>query len=130
MERLTSQGIFGNGKLIDIDGVRVEFPDGWGLVRASNTTPMLTLRFEADNKINYSLHNPQEWGMCGNGMLYLENSSWEKKGNSLVIHAKGGYFIESVFEYVIEYDIAQITDTELRLVNKNIIQSSTGPSTY
>lgn len=31
-----------------IDGLRVDFPDGWGLVRASNTTPCLTLRFEAD----------------------------------------------------------------------------------
>jgi phosphomannomutase/phosphoglucomutase len=32
---------------IDIDGVRVVFPDGWGLVRASNTGPLLVLRFEA-----------------------------------------------------------------------------------
>jgi phosphomannomutase/phosphoglucomutase len=34
-------------KTIDIDGVRVVFPDGWGLVRASNTGPLLVLRFEA-----------------------------------------------------------------------------------
>jgi len=33
--------------VIDIDGVRVLFPDGWGLVRASNTQPALVLRFEA-----------------------------------------------------------------------------------
>ncbi|MEO0083289.1 MAG: phosphomannomutase/phosphoglucomutase [candidate division WOR-3 bacterium] len=33
--------------IIDIDGVRVIFPDGWGLVRASNTQPVLVLRFEA-----------------------------------------------------------------------------------
>ena len=32
---------------IDIDGARILFPDGWGLVRASNTNPYLTLRFEA-----------------------------------------------------------------------------------
>ena len=31
----------------DIDGVRVTFPDGWGLVRASNTQPVLVMRFEA-----------------------------------------------------------------------------------
>jgi phosphomannomutase/phosphoglucomutase len=31
---------------IDIDGVRIKFPDGWGLLRASNTNPYLTLRFE------------------------------------------------------------------------------------
>jgi phosphomannomutase/phosphoglucomutase len=34
-------------KVIDIDGARVEFGDGWGLVRASNTQPALVVRFEA-----------------------------------------------------------------------------------
>ena len=34
-------------KVVDIDGARVEFPDGWGLVRASNTQPVLVMRFEA-----------------------------------------------------------------------------------
>jgi phosphomannomutase/phosphoglucomutase len=33
--------------IVDIDGVRVLFDDGWGLVRASNTQPALVLRFEA-----------------------------------------------------------------------------------
>ena len=33
--------------VIDVDGMRVRFPDGWGLVRASNTQPALVLRFEA-----------------------------------------------------------------------------------
>jgi len=37
-------------KVIDIDGVRVDFPDGWGLVRASNTQPALVLRFEAETR--------------------------------------------------------------------------------
>ena len=32
---------------VTVDGVRVTFPDGWGLVRASNTQPLLVLRFEA-----------------------------------------------------------------------------------
>ncbi len=34
-------------EVIDIDGVRVQFDDGWGLVRASNTQPVLVLRFES-----------------------------------------------------------------------------------
>jgi phosphomannomutase/phosphoglucomutase len=34
-------------KIVDIDGLRVVYPDGWGLVRASNTQPVLVLRFEA-----------------------------------------------------------------------------------
>ena len=33
-----------------IDGLRADYKDGWGLVRASNTTPSLVLRFEADNQ--------------------------------------------------------------------------------
>jgi phosphomannomutase/phosphoglucomutase len=34
-------------EVVEIDGVRVLFPQGWGLVRASNTQPVLVLRFEA-----------------------------------------------------------------------------------
>ena len=36
--------------VIDVDGVRVRFPDGWGLIRASNTQPALVLRFEAQSE--------------------------------------------------------------------------------
>jgi phosphomannomutase/phosphoglucomutase len=36
--------------IIDVDGVRIVFDDGWGLVRASNTQPALVLRFEAQSK--------------------------------------------------------------------------------
>ncbi|MCD6376273.1 MAG: phosphomannomutase/phosphoglucomutase [Caldisericaceae bacterium] len=36
-----------NYEVIDIDGVRIQFGDGWGLVRASNTQPVLVMRFEA-----------------------------------------------------------------------------------
>ena len=39
----------GATEVIDIDGVRVEYADGFGLARASNTTPVVVLRFEADN---------------------------------------------------------------------------------
>lgn len=42
---------FPDAKLSKIDGVRADFIDGWGLVRASNTGPYLTLRFEADDLI-------------------------------------------------------------------------------
>jgi len=36
--------------IITVDGLRIEFKDGWGLVRASNTTPILVTRFEATTK--------------------------------------------------------------------------------
>jgi len=41
---------FADATLINIDGLRVEFRQGWGLIRASNTGPAITLRFEADSE--------------------------------------------------------------------------------
>ena len=35
---------------VDIDGVRINFGDGWGLVRPSNTTPVIVTRFEAKSE--------------------------------------------------------------------------------
>jgi phosphomannomutase/phosphoglucomutase len=49
VERLLSKGDFSGGKITTLDGLRVDFSKGWGLVRASNTSACLTLRFEADN---------------------------------------------------------------------------------
>ncbi|MEM7543668.1 MAG: phosphomannomutase/phosphoglucomutase [Pseudomonadota bacterium] len=40
---------FEDGKITTVDGLRVDFPDSWGLIRPSNTTPCLVLRFEGDN---------------------------------------------------------------------------------
>lgn len=40
---------FDGAQLSTIDGLRADWPDGWGLMRASNTTPVLVLRFEADH---------------------------------------------------------------------------------
>jgi len=48
IEALRQQADWGQGKLTGIDGIRVDYPSSWGLVRASNTTPVLVLRFEAD----------------------------------------------------------------------------------
>ncbi len=39
---------------IDVDGVRIVYPDGWGLIRASNTQPVIVLRFEASNQSRLS----------------------------------------------------------------------------
>ncbi len=47
VERLAREGDFGeDGVKTTLDGIRVDYPDGWGLCRASNTTPVLVLRFE------------------------------------------------------------------------------------
>jgi phosphomannomutase/phosphoglucomutase len=49
IEKLKLEHGFQEAECITVDGLRVEFKDGWGLIRASNTTPCLVLRFEADN---------------------------------------------------------------------------------
>jgi len=49
MRQLTGEGKFDGADLSVLDGLRAEYPHGWGLVRASNTVPGLTLRFEADS---------------------------------------------------------------------------------
>ncbi|MBL0708558.1 MAG: phosphomannomutase/phosphoglucomutase [Sulfurimonas sp.] len=54
--------------IIDVDGVRINFENGWGLVRASNTTPVLVTRFESSSK--------------------QEAVVYEKAINSLIIEAK------------------------------------------
>jgi len=50
IERLAEEGDFGAGTVTTIDGVRVDFEDGWGLIQPSHTAPLLTLRFEADTE--------------------------------------------------------------------------------
>jgi phosphomannomutase/phosphoglucomutase len=47
--RFRERAQFDGARITTIDGVRADWPDGWGLVRASNTTPVLVLRFDADN---------------------------------------------------------------------------------
>ena len=50
IEALKKSNYFSKEKMITVDGLRIEFADGWGLVRASNTTPNLVLRFEASSE--------------------------------------------------------------------------------
>ncbi|HET7931813.1 MAG TPA: phosphomannomutase/phosphoglucomutase [Rhodanobacteraceae bacterium] len=49
ISRFRERAQFDGARITTIDGVRADWPDGWGLVRASNTTPVLVLRFDADN---------------------------------------------------------------------------------
>ncbi|MBI3575948.1 MAG: phosphomannomutase/phosphoglucomutase [Gammaproteobacteria bacterium] len=50
IKELVQRARFPDAKLTTIDGLRADFADGFGLVRASNTTPVLVLRFEGDNQ--------------------------------------------------------------------------------
>ena len=50
IKELVKRAHFPDAKVTTIDGLRADFSDGFGLVRASNTTPVLVLRFEGDNQ--------------------------------------------------------------------------------
>ncbi len=50
MDKLKAVAKFDNAQVSKIDGLRVDYDDGFGLIRPSNTTPILVLRFEADNQ--------------------------------------------------------------------------------
>jgi len=50
MDKLMANCVFKGAKINTIDGLRVEYPFGWGLIRASNTSAFLTLRFEAKDQ--------------------------------------------------------------------------------
>ncbi len=50
MKKFVAKARFDDAKISTIDGMRADFIDGWGLVRASNTTPCLVLRFDADTE--------------------------------------------------------------------------------
>nr|WP_255771900.1 phosphomannomutase/phosphoglucomutase [Microbulbifer guangxiensis] len=52
VQEIRERGNFGEADINTTDGLRIEFADGWGLVRASNTGAALTLRFEADTEEN------------------------------------------------------------------------------
>jgi phosphomannomutase/phosphoglucomutase len=50
IKRLQNEGVFeGASEIVKIDGLRADYPDGFGLARASNTTPVVVLRFEGDS---------------------------------------------------------------------------------
>lgn len=50
IQRFQDKARFEGARIATIDGLRADWPDGWGLVRASNTTPVLVMRFEADDQ--------------------------------------------------------------------------------
>jgi phosphomannomutase/phosphoglucomutase len=50
MQAMAQHVDFPGANIVDLDGLRIEFADGWGLVRPSNTTPALVFRFEAQDE--------------------------------------------------------------------------------
>jgi phosphomannomutase/phosphoglucomutase len=73
MDNLQNNCIFDGAKIVRLDGMRVEYSGGWGLVRASNTTPNLTLRFEADDHIQLEKIKTQFRKQLGPFINHLED---------------------------------------------------------
>ena len=73
MDKLAKTADFPNAKITTIDGVRVDYDHGWGLVRPSNTTPCLVLRFEANDQkmINHIQKTFKSW--LENNNIYTDN---------------------------------------------------------
>jgi len=63
---LAPKASFPGAEVCTVDGLRVDWPDGFGLVRASNTTPVLTLRFEG--------HTPEAMQRIQDEMMSLLRS--------------------------------------------------------
>jgi len=59
-------------KIIDVDGVRVHFENGWGLIRASNTTPVLVTRFESTDKELAKLYEEKMMSLIDEVMLIVK----------------------------------------------------------
>ena len=68
VDQLVAKARFDDAEISTIDGLRVDWPDGFGLIRASNTTPVLVLRFEG--------HTPEALHRIEEAMLALLRSGW------------------------------------------------------
>jgi hypothetical protein len=77
----------GARELITIDGVRAEYADGFGLARASNTTPVVVLRFEADTQaaLNASRPNsaPRSRGLARHRHRFLKPRAVPRRRNAV-----------------------------------------------
>ena len=75
----STQYVFANSENFEcstIDGVRIKFEDGWGLVRASNTQPVIVCRFEAKTE---------------NRMIEIKNSVMKKLNSFGTLHLSIGH---------------------------------------
>ncbi len=73
INKLMESAHFDGATISTIDGLRADYDDGWGLVRASNTTPVLVLRFEADND-DYSSIQDRAFTKVIKFMMFFEGS--------------------------------------------------------
>ncbi|MFK8104407.1 MAG: hypothetical protein AB8G15_17910 [Saprospiraceae bacterium] len=72
--------------------------------------------FSTDQHIKFQLYNPQEFGMCGNGLFFLNAGSWKQtKDDQLQINLTGGRYLEDRFEFSANFNITEINENSLTL---------------
>ncbi len=81
--------------------------------------------FQKDETINFQLYNPQEYRICGVGLLNMRKGTWSVEDNQyLKVHIIGEHWGESEFEYETRYVIEHISEKKLKLVVDRKILSS------
>lgn len=74
--------------------------------------------FGESRSLSYELEIPDEIGICGNGLLYIEEASYKfrEKAGTLIMDITGGHLVENSFRYKAKYKVEQLADASYRLV--------------
>ena len=81
-----------------------------------------TVQFLENGNLTYELHAPKDVGLCGNGLLHLDEASWKPNDEQrLTMHLKGGRIAESKFEYKIIYQVRELSKSRMVLVKEKLL---------
>ena len=86
--------------------------------RTKDLTTVFT--FNYSGILSHSLYNPSHLGLCGNGLLYLDVSTWEVKDNVIIFDVKGGHFADDQFHYIMTYSITGMDRGQMTLKKKEV----------
>lgn len=86
--------------------------------RANPTGFMSVYTFGESRSLSYDLEIPEGMGICGNGLLYIEEASYKfrKKAGTLIMDITGGHLVEDSFRYKAKYKVEHIAGASYRLV--------------
>lgn len=78
----------------------------------------------ADNDVMaYNTIYPNNMGVCGTGMLSVDEAYWSTNGEMVTLVVKGGHLGVDNFEYIIQYAIEELTDEYLKLTKYRTVMS-------
>ncbi len=80
--------------------------------------------FMEDGTFSYSLHNPNQIGLCGVGMTHIHNGTWNVKRKKLILEVSGEQFAIRTFKYKTKYKV-NIEENTLEAYKKKVYYSET-----